>query len=672
VIADRPLVEYVPLQRVTGKEEVITQWSMNDVERAGLMKMDFLGLRYLTVLSKTIEIIEDTTGTKPDPYAFPLDDQPTFDLLCRGETKGIFQLESGGIRDLLQRMKPDSFLDIVAVNALYRPGPLEGGMVDDYVAVKHGRKAAEYPHPVMKDVLAETHGVMVYQEQVMRILERLGGIELSKAYTCIKAISKKKLETIAAFREQFVAGAKEKGLGAKEAEELFGLIEKFAGYGFNKSHSTAYALLAWQTAYLKTHHPVEFMAALLSGDIPGRNFKKKDALVEHIEDCRRMEIEVVPPDVNVSRGDFTVREGRIHFGLSAIKGCGEQAAAAIAAERDASGPYKDLYDFCGRLDPSVVNKTAIENLTKAGGLDCLLGDSHRGAILAGVEKAMSAGASQLADRKSGQKSLFDADDTPAAEPPAATLPDVPPLSDAEMRSFEKEVLGYYVHSHPLAEFQEILSAVRTHGTADLARAPAKSEVVIGGLVASIKLSNVKQPRQGSTHTRYAMFDLEDMDGLVRTICWPEDYAQMGAAIEADAVVLVAGSIDRRAGSDETNLIVNAILPIHEAWKLQPRNVTLRVDESEHDTTTLDSLSAAAKRHPGGVPLRLVIRLASGSVVLLDADGTRVAWSPGFLGEVGELLGEGSVRASVAVGGRRGDAENGRSRGVAKRPAAMAN
>ena len=672
VIADRPLVEYVPLQRVTGKEEVITQWSMNDVERAGLMKMDFLGLRYLTVLSKTIEIIEDTTGTKPDPYAFPLDDQPTFDLLCRGETKGIFQLESGGIRDLLQRMKPDSFLDIVAVNALYRPGPLEGGMVDDYVAVKHGRKAAEYPHPVMKDVLEETHGVMVYQEQVMRILERLGGIELSKAYTCIKAISKKKLETIAAFREQFVAGAKEKGLGAKEAEELFGLIEKFAGYGFNKSHSTAYALLAWQTAYLKTHHPVEFMAALLSGDIPGRNFKKKDALVEHIEDCRRMEIEVVPPDVNVSRGDFTVREGRIHFGLSAIKGCGEQAAAAIAAERDASGPYKDLYDFCGRLDPSVVNKTAIENLTKAGGLDCLLGDSHRGAILAGVEKAMSAGASQLADRKSGQKSLFDADDTPAAEPPAATLPDVPPLSDAEMRSFEKEVLGYYVHSHPLAEFQEILSAVRTHGTADLARAPAKSEVVIGGLVASIKLSNVKQPRQGSTHTRYAMFDLEDMDGLVRTICWPEDYAQMGAAIEADAVVLVAGSIDRRAGSDETNLIVNAILPIHEAWKLQPRNVTLRVDESEHDTTTLDSLSAAAKRHPGGVPLRLVIRLASGSVVLLDADGTKVAWSPGFLGEVGELLGEGSVRASVAVGGRRGDAENGRSRGVAKRPAAMAN
>ena len=295
VIADRPLVEYVPLCRVTGKEEVITQWAMGDVEQAGLMKMDFLGLRYLTVVAKTLAVIESTQGRRLDPLAFPLDDAATFATLCRGETKGIFQLESGGIRDLLQRMKPDHFLDIVAVNALYRPGPLEGGMVDDYVAVKHRRKRAEYLHPVMKDVLEETHGVMVYQEQVMRILERLGGIELSKAYTCIKAISKKKLETIAAFREQFVAGAQAEGLAKQQAAEVFALIEKFAGYGFNKSHSTAYALLAWQTAHLKTHFPVEFMAALLSGDITGRNFKKKDSLVEHVEDCRRMGIEVAPP-----------------------------------------------------------------------------------------------------------------------------------------------------------------------------------------------------------------------------------------------------------------------------------------------------------------------------------------------------------------------------------------
>jgi len=678
VIADRPLVEYVPLQRVTGKEEVITQWAMGDVERAGLMKMDFLGLRYLTVVAKTLDIIESATGRRPDPFAFPLDDAATFALLCRGETKGIFQLESGGIRDLLQRMKPDHFLDIVAVNALYRPGPLEGGMVDEYVDVKHGRKRAEFLHPVMKDVLAETHGVMVYQEQVMRILERLGGIELSSAYTCIKAISKKKLETIAAFREQFVKGAQAQGLTKQQADEVFALIEKFAGYGFNKSHSTAYALLAWQTAYLKTHHPREFMAALLSGDITGRNFKKKDALVEHVEDCRRMGIEVAPPDVNASLPDFSVSGGRILFGLAAIKGCGLQAAEAIAADRAKHGPYRDLHDFCGRLDPSVVNKTAIENLAKAGALDQLGG--HRGAILAGIERAMAAGAARLADRKSGQKNLFAAFDPPAAGPAAAepsALPDVPPLSDLEMRSGEKEVLGYYVHSHPLAEHKDLLDSLCSHGTAGLGGVKAKGEVVIGGLVSALKLSNTKQARPGSTHTRYAMFDLEDMDGLVRTICWPEDYARLGEAIQPDAVIVVAGSIDRRAGSEETNLVVNEIVPIAEARRLPARSVTVRMVEGTHDAAVLDRLAELVGRHPGTVPLRLVIDLADGSRVLLEADRHQVAWSPELHAAVAELLGPGSVRAAVAIGGRgrrdgpggpRGD---GPRRGQGRAPAGVA-
>jgi DNA polymerase-3 subunit alpha len=656
VIADRPLVEYVPLQRVAGKEEVITQWAMGDVERAGLMKMDFLGLRYLTVVAKTLSIIAETRQLRLDPLAFPLDDAATFALLCRGETKGIFQLESGGIRDLLQRMKPDHFLDIVAVNALYRPGPLEGGMVDEYVDVKHGRKRAEFLHPVMQDVLAETHGVMVYQEQVMRILERLGGIELSSAYTCIKAISKKKLETIAAFRTQFVAGAQAQGLARQQAEEVFALIEKFAGYGFNKSHSTAYALLAWQTAYLKAHHPREFMAALLSGDITGRNFKKKDALVEHVEDCRRMGIEVAPPDVNTSMADFSVDGGRILFGLAAIKGCGLQAAEAIAAERAQRGPYRDLHDFCGRLDPAIVNKTAIENLAKAGALDGLGG--HRGAILAEIERAMAAGAARLADRRSGQKSLFAAFEEPAAgrpTPPPSALPDVPPLSDLEMRSGEKEVLGYYVHSHPLAEHKDLLDSLCSHGVTGLAGVPAKGEVVVGGLVSALKLSNTKQPRPGSTHTRYAMFDLEDMDGLVRTICWPEDYARLGDAIQPDAVILVAGSIDRRAGSEETNLVVNEIVPVAEAVRLPARSVTVRLAEGAHDAATLDRLAELVGRHPGPVPLRMVIDLADGTRVLLEADRHRVAWSPQLHAAVSALLGPGSVRAALALGGRgRGD------------------
>jgi DNA polymerase-3 subunit alpha len=668
VIADRPLVEYVPLQRVTGREEVITQWAMGDVERAGLMKMDFLGLRYLTVVAKTLDIIAATGGVRPDPLAFPLDDAATFATLCRGETKGIFQLESGGIRDLLQRMKPDQFLDIVAVNALYRPGPLEGGMVDEYVAVKHGRKRAEFLHPVMREVLAETHGVMVYQEQVMRILERLGGIELSSAYTCIKAISKKKLETIAAFREQFVAGAQAQGLSRQQAEEVFALIEKFAGYGFNKSHSTAYALLAWQTAHLKTHHPVEFMAALLSGDITGRNFKKKDPLVEHVEDCRRMGIEVTPPDVNASIADFSVAGGRILFGLAAIKGCGVQAAEAIAAERARGGPYRDLHDFCSRLDPSVVNKTAIENLAKAGALDTLGG--HRGSLLAGVERAMAAGAGQLADRKSGQKSLFDADDEPAAAPgaPAAGLPDVPALSDLEMRSNEKEVLGYYVHSHPLAEHRDMLDTICTNSSTTLGRVKAKGEVIVGGLVAALKLSNTKQARPGSTHTRYAMFDLEDMDGLVRTICWPEDYARLGEHIRPDAVIVVAGSIDRRAGSEETNLVVNQIVPIASVGGLPARSVTVKLSEGVHDEATLDRLAEIVRGHPGRVPLRMVIELAAGSRVLMEADRHRVAWSGELRMALVDLLGPGTVRAAIDLGGRR---EQESARRGAGRPAGVA-
>jgi DNA polymerase-3 subunit alpha len=662
VIADRPLVEYVPLQRVTGKEEVITQWAMGDVERAGLMKMDFLGLRYLTVVAKTLDIIAASAGTRPDPFAFPLDDAATFATLCRGETKGIFQLESGGIRDLLQRMKPDQFLDIVAVNALYRPGPLEGGMVDEYVAVKHGRKRAEFLHPVMQDVLAETHGVMVYQEQVMRILERLGGIELSSAYTCIKAISKKKLEIIAPFREQFVAGAQAQGLSKQQAEEVFALIEKFAGYGFNKSHSTAYALLAWQTAYLKTHWPVEFMAALLSGDITGRNFKKKDALVEHVEDCRRMGIEVSPPDVNASAADFSVAGGRILFGLSAVKGCGQQAAEAIVVERGLHGTFRDLHDFCGRLDPSVVNRTAIENLAKAGALDGLGG--HRGALLAGVERALAAGAARLADRKSGQKSLFEAYDEaqPVAAGATEGLPDVPPLTDLEMRSGEKDVLGYYVHSHPLAEHAALLDAICTHGTAQLAAARAKADVIVGGLVSALKLSNTKQARPGSTHTRYAMFDLEDMAGLVRTICWPEEYARIGEAIVPDAVLVVSGTIDRRAGSEETNLIVNEIVPLADAARLPVKSVTVRLTEESHDGSTLTRLAEIVRSHPGTVPLRLVLDLADGTRVLMEADRHAVEWSVGLQRRLGDLLGPGRVRATVTLAsGRRSGGDQARGR-----------
>jgi DNA polymerase-3 subunit alpha len=641
VISAEPVEEYVPLQRVKGKTEVITQWAMGDVERAGLLKMDFLGLRNLTILAKTVELIEQTTGETVDPYSFPLDDAPTFALLCRGETKGIFQLESGGIRDLLQRMKPDSFLDIIATNALYRPGPLEGGMVDQYIEVKHGRREAEYPHPVMRDILAETHGVMVYQEQVMRILNRLGGIELSSAYTCIKAISKKKLPMIAKFQEEFLAGSQAQGLDKKRAEELFEMIKKFAGYGFNKSHSTAYALIAYMTAYLKAHHPVEFMAALLSGDIPGRNFKSKDSLVEHLEDCQRMAIAVTPPNVNASDSDFAVvREGdapRIVFGLSAIKGCGGGAADAIVAARMKDGPYRDLYDFCERVDPQHCNRATIETLVKSGAMDGL--GPNRASLAAGIEKAMQAGAAVLADRRIGQRGLFD--DEQASTAPAAPLPQLPERNEKDLLAAEKEVLGFYLSSHPLDEHEEMLRGFCSHSSVGCGALEHRTEVVVGGMLAAIKFSHTKNPKPGAP-SKYAMWDLEDMDGILRCILWPEQFAQFGSLVTAEAIVGIRGSIDRRPGAEEVNLIVNELMPLAELATRFTSGVVVQLDERKHTDQHLASLSEIVRGYPGGKTLRIEVALDGGGRVAIDTP-KRVEIDPQLRRRVEELLGPGSFR-----------------------------
>ena len=664
VIADKPLDEYVPLCRVQGKEETITQWAMNDVEAAGLLKMDLLGLRNLTVLAKAVELIEQTTGRRVDPYDFPTDDRETFALLCRGETKGIFQLESGGIRDLLQRMKPDHFRDIIATNALYRPGPLEGGMVDDYLQVKHGRKDADYPHAVMKDVLEETHGVMVYQEQVMRILNRLGGIALPNAYSCIKAISKKKLPLIAKYREEFVQGAVAQGLGDKKAMELFGMIEKFAGYGFNKSHSTAYALIAYMTAYLKAHHPLEFMAALLSGDIDARNFKRKDSLVEHLEDSRRMGITVLPPDVNRLAPDFAVVDGAIAIGLCAIKGCGRSAAAAINAARRDGGPFRDLFDFCERVDPAQVTRATIETLVKAGAFDSLEG--HRSQQMAMIDRAMQAGASLHADRRSGQKGLFDALDEPDDRQGRAGegLPNAPPWDERQQLGFEKEVLGFYLSSHPLAEHEQLLATYCSHSTAELAQLPHRSEVVLGGMLSSIKYSQTKQPRSGSTNTKYAMFDLEDMAGAVRCILWPGEFANFGHLVERDAALIARGVVDRRPGTEESNLIVNELIPFAELGKRFTRGIVIRIQEAQHAERGAEALYEILRGYPGNCELQFVVALADGRRVYLKSEAMRIDVHPEMRSRVDELLGPGNVQLLVAPPNAAGGARsNGSSRRV---------
>ena len=667
VISDRPLTEYVPLQHVQGKEEVITQWAAGDVERAGLLKMDFLGLRNLTILSKIVETIEQTTGKRVNPYKFPLDDKETYALLCRGETKGIFQLESGGIRDLLQRMKPDHFRDIIATAALYRPGPLEGGMVDDYIEVKHGRKDPVYPHPVMEEVLVETHGVMVYQEQVMQILNRLGGIQLANAYTCIKAISKKKLPLIAKYKGEFIDGAQAQGMDKKQAETLFEMIEKFAGYGFNKSHSTAYALIAYMTAYLKAHYPVEFMAALLSSDIPGRNFKKKDSLVEHIEDCQRMNIEIVPPDVNSSQAEFSVADGKVYFGLSALKGCGAAAADAIYEEQKENGPYRSLFDFCERLDASKVNRSTLETLIKAGAFDTF--KARRSQLFNVVDRAMQSGASAADDRKHGQMSLFDDDDDDEQEVEAVNLSDVPEWEERDLLNKEKEVLGFYLSSHPLAEHEDAFRQYCSHTTTAAAALPNRAEVTIGGMLASIKLSHTKNPRPGKP-SRYAMFDLEDKDGIMRSIVWPEQYAEFGEMVEADAILAVAGVIDKRPGSEEANLIVNELIPLEDLPKRCSHGIKIRVFEDSHalkGPKVLDQLNEILRGYPGNCSLELLLCLEDGRQVTCECRKTKIEINPEMRSRVTELVGPENVRLltkplAVRKNGRAKGGGRGRSNG----------
>ncbi|MDM4014529.1 DNA polymerase III subunit alpha [Roseiconus lacunae] len=643
VIADKPLSEYVPLTRVPGKQEVITQWSMNDVEASGLLKMDFLGLRNLTMLSRSVILIKQTTGKTIDPLKFPLDCKETYALLQRGETKGVFQLESGGIRDLLTRMKPDCFHDIIATAALYRPGPLEGGMVDDYVNIKHGRQEAEYKHPVLEEILSETNSVMVYQEQVMRILNRLGGVPLAKAYTCIKAISKKKEALINQNQEVFLKGAVESGLSQKDAEDIWNLIVKFAGYGFNKSHSTAYALVAYQTAYLKTHYPVEFMASLLCSDIDGRNFKRKDALIEHMEDCERMGIDVLPPCVNRSDADFSVADGNIHFALSAIKSCGGSTAIAVEQERKNNGPYKDIFDFCERVDLQACNKSAIETLIKAGAMDCF--EAKRSQLFAVIEKAIQAGIAVQADKKSGQASLFGAFEDEEAATVKPTLPEMEEWPDREKLSNEKEVLGYYLESHPLAEFEPRLATFRTHQTDGLAEIQDRGEVILGGMISSIKIAHTKNPKPGQP-SKYANFDLEDMQGAIRCILWPRNFADHGEKVQPDAVVLAKGKIDRRGGGDEANLVIDELIPIDDLDNRYTHGMRIRLDEEKHEIQTLKLLREILRGYPGNQELLFSMRLAEGETVHLKS-GMKVHVTPEMRTRVDDLLGQGCYRLMMS-------------------------
>ncbi len=441
-------------------------------------------------------------------------------------------------------------------------------------------------------------------------------------------------------------GSVEKGLTTNEARELWNMILKFAGYGFNKSHSTAYALVAYQTAYLKTHYPVEFMAALLTGDIDGRNFKRKDSLVEHMEDCARMGVDVKPPSVNHSAVLFSVKDKAIYFGLSAIKGCGASAAAAIVAARQKGGPFKDLYDFCERVDSSSCNRSAIESLIKSGSMDCF--GLKRSQLLTTIEKAIQGGLAKAKDRKTGQSNLFSMFEEAAEEEPqsiAASYPDIPELDEKELLAAEKEVLGFYLSAHPLSAYKPILDRLGTTGTSELKNKKRREEVMVGGMISSIKVAHTRNPKPGAP-SKYANFDLEDFDGNVRCIMWPEQFDQSGHLIQPDAVVVAKAKVDKR-GDEDVNLIIDEIILIDEAESHFTSGIQILVQEKHSsDDSIANKLREILRGYPGNRDVTLAIRLDRGETVHMKSKQYRVTISDELRRRLDDLLGPQSHRLTV--------------------------
>jgi DNA polymerase-3 subunit alpha len=655
VISNGPLTDFVPLQRVVRKGEdggkrdevaVTTQWVMGDLEKVGLLKMDFLGLRTLTLLENAVRLIQKTRGEVIDLYKLPLDDQPTYALLQRGDAKGVFQFESDGIRALLTRLRPDNIRDIIACTALYRPGPLQGGMVDAYINCKHGREKPMYPHPVMEEVLAETHGVMVYQESVMRILNKLGGIELSSAYACIKAISKKKFDIIDQRRTEFIKGAVGRGVSEGTAREVFERIVAFGGYGFNKSHSAAYALVSYQTAYLKTHYTPEFMAALLSSEIEDGN--KRDIMVEHIADARRLGVEVRPPHINQGDVEFTVVDGAILFGLTAIKGVGRGAAAELVRARQERGPYRDIYDFCERVDLKVVNRAAIEKLIKAGAFDCIA--DNRNQMFQALGPALQAAVESQQDRRRGQRNFFDFDATEAnGDAKPSPLPSVAEWPSSEKLKYEKEALDFYFSSHPLAQHADDLRCFTSHSLDQLTELGANQEVVVGGMMTQLRYQNTKKSRTGNT--RYVRCRLEDLTGSAECVMWPDDFIRYKDDVQEDRACFVKASVDRTR--DEPILVMTRIMSLEQGKRELAKALALSLQLGEHHDHIVDRVAHILQEARGSCPVQLYIFDTTNRHALLRArDGVNAGQVS--IAELEAVLGAGRARFVGPNGARNGN------------------
>ncbi len=586
VISPAPLQEIVPLYK-SNKDEITTQYSMDDLEKIGLLKMDFLGLTTLTVLDDCLRLIETMRGEKLDLASLPLDDAETYALLGKGLTAGIFQFESRGMTDILRRSRPNRLADLTALNALYRPGPIQGGMIDDFIARKMGRKQVTYDLPQLKEILDETYGVIVYQEQVMQIAASAAGFTLGEADVLRRAMGKKKHEEMVAMREKFLAGARKNGVPAAKAEKLFELIKQFAGYGFNKSHSAAYALIAYQTAHLKAHYPVEFMAALLTSEIGNQ-----DRLTFYLNECRDLGIGILPPDVNSSDRHFTPAGKNIRFGLTAIKNVGDAAIQSVVEARARLGRFDSLFQFCENVDLRLLNKRVIESLIKAGAFDSL--GAQRAQLAAALDRAMDLGASSQREAASGQHGLFAAGAEPAVARPVE-LPEVAEWPEAERLAGEKEVLGFYVTGHPLGKYAARLSALAAQDSSSLEELENDSPVTLGGILTGLR---VRPSRKGDL---WASAKLEDLRGSADLLVFPQAWRELQGVLKPEKAVLVKGRV-RHEENAKPKVVVSEARSLEEATNDGKAELCIRLTLGELPERMLDELEKILAAHPGENPV----------------------------------------------------------------------
>ena len=634
IVAQEPLEGLIPLCRQGDGEDAITQWDGPTCDKIGLMKMDFLGLRTLTIIQRARELVREHSGRDIDPEELPLDDDKVFQLFRDGLTDGVFQFESGGMKNVLRQMQPSRIEELIAANAMFRPGPME--LIPSWCARKRGDEFIPRVHELVDDLLAETYGIMAYQEQVMQVLNRLGKLPLNRALTLIKAISKKKHKAIEAERPNFMAGTQENGISIEEANELFELILKFAGYGFNKAHSTRYAIVAYQTAYFKVYHPKEFLAATLTYE--AADTKK---VVQYMEEARRMSITIAPPDINACGSDFAVDGDNVRFGLAAVKGVGAKAVETILYARKEVGRFKDLYDFCEHVDLRAVNRSTIEALIKCGAFDSL--GAHRGAMTAALDRALDIGQAAARDRKSGQMNFFDMLGDPGGdEPPAARFPDVPPWSEAQLLAAEKETLGFFITSHPLVKHATVIDALTGPKGFDLAHANDYSHetpVAVGCMIASTRNTVTRKKQE-----RMAILAIEDLTGKCEAVVFPDAYKQLAPLPPAESIVFIVGSVDCRR--EEASIIVDEIIPIADAIEQLTAAVNLNLPGPGVQDDVLKKLQGVLAAHRGSCPVFVQLRpLGHGDVlatVRLSKDWS-VKPSAALLTELGEILEEENVR-----------------------------